>query len=180
MKPHQRPYVERSVAIHGAVFTHNTIPGIVFLAAILTVLGLSACGGSNTGNISSIAISPTSASVQIATETEFTAKVTLQSSSTAGYQCLAVTWEVNGTAGGSTTVGTIVASATDPQIGVYTAPATVPAINNGQVNITAVSQISTTTTSTTNSTSTTSSVTAVTSNTAVVTITAAGIVGLSM
>jgi hypothetical protein len=157
----------------------RSITAVGFIMVALAALsGLLACSSSNnTGNISSIAISPTSASVQIATETEFTATVKLQNTTTT--TDTAVTWEVNGTAGGSSTVGTIVSSTTDPEVGIYTAPATVPAVNNGQVNITAVSQVSTTTTSTSSST-TTSGVTAVTSNTAVVTITATGLVGLSV
>ena len=157
----------------------NSIPAAGFVLAAISVLsGLWGCGGSNTGNISSIAISPTSANVQIATQSEFTATVSLQNSTTTTNT--AVVWEVNGTAGGSGTVGTIVASTTDPEVGIYTAPATVPAVNNGQVNITAVSAVSTTTTTTGSTTTTTSGITAVTSNTAVVTITATGLVGLSI
>jgi len=157
----------------------NSIPAAGFILAAISVLsGLLGCGGANTGNISSIAISPTSASVQIATESEFSATVSLQNSTFTTNT--AVVWEVNGTAGGSSTVGTIVASTTDPEVGVYTAPATVPTVNNGQVNITAVSQVSTITTATGSTTSTTSGITVVTSNIAVVTITATGLVGLSV
>jgi hypothetical protein len=156
----------------------HSIPVVGFtVLGIWILLGISGCGGSaNTGNISSIAISPTTASVQIASQAEFTAAVKLQNTSTA--TDTAVTWEVNGTAGGSSTIGTIVASTTDPEVGIYTAPAAVPAVNNGQVNVTAVSQVTTTTT--TSGSTTSSGITAVTSNTAVVTITATGLVGLSV
>jgi len=43
-----------------------------------------------------------------------------------------------GIAGGNGTIGTIVADASDAQVGIYTAPRTVPTTNNGQVDITAV------------------------------------------
>ncbi len=72
----------------------------------------------------SVSISPTSASVQINAQQQFTASVT-------GTANTAVTWQVNGVTGGNATTGTI----TDG--GRYTAPAAVPA---GVVTVTAVSQ----------------------------------------
>ena len=61
-----------------------------------------------------VAIAPATATVQVGSARTFTATVT-------GNANTAVTWSVNGTAGGSATVGTIGAG------GVYTAPAALPA-----------------------------------------------------
>lgn len=67
-----------------------------------------------------VAVAPTSATVQVATTLQFTG--TASNGAT-------LTWRVNGVAGGNSTVGTISAS------GLYTAPATVPAV--GDVTISA-------------------------------------------
>src|SRR6202007_121781 len=73
----------------------------------------------------SVTISPTSATVATGGTQQFTA--TVQNASNA-----AVTWQVNGVAGGNATVGTISSS------GLYTAPAAVP--SPATVTVTAVSQ----------------------------------------
>jgi len=70
-------------------------------------------------------VSPSSATVAVGGTQQFTATVT-------GTSNTAVTWEVNNTTGGNSTVGTISAS------GLYTAPANVP--NPSTVTVTAVSQ----------------------------------------
>lgn len=136
-----------------------------FAFAVACALILAACGGgsSTSSTVTSVSITPTSANVPLNETAEFTAVVNLANSSTATSTSTVVTWEVNGVAGGSSTTGTIVASSTDEQVGIYTAPSVVPSTNNGQVNITAVvpqNPSSTTTSSSAN----------VTSNTAVVTI----------
>jgi hypothetical protein len=100
------------------------------------------------------------------TQADFTATVNLANSSTTTSTSTAVTWEVNGVAGGNSTIGTILSSTTDNEVGIYTAPTVVPTTNNGQVNITAVAQ-QTNTTTTTSSSNTTNTVT---SNTATVTV----------
>jgi len=135
-----------------------------FRLALVCALFLSACGGKGnsggTGTVTSVSITPTSVTVPLNTTTEFTASVTLSSSSSTSTST-SVTWEVNGTAGGSSTLGTIVASPTNVQVGIYTAPSVAPGVNNNVVNITAVAPEfpgSTTDTAT------------VTSNTATVTI----------
>lgn len=71
-----------------------------------------------------ITISPASVSVAVGATQQFTATVT-------GSPNTAVTWQVNGVTGGSTTTGTISTS------GLYTAPAAIP---SGTVTVTAVSQ----------------------------------------
>ena len=76
-----------------------------------------------------ISLSPTSATVTPGTTQQFTA--TVQNTSN-----IAVTWQVNGVSGGSTTTGTISTA------GLYTAPAVVP--SPGTVVVTAVSQADTT------------------------------------
>ncbi len=142
--------------------------GLAVIAGV--VFGISSCGkkssSDTTATIKSISVTPTSATVPLNTQAEFTATVNLTSTTTSTGTTIststAVTWQVNGTAGGNSTLGTIVPSSTDAQVGVYTAPNVVPTTNNGQVNITA--------TATQTNTSSTTSTTTVTSNTAVVTI----------
>jgi hypothetical protein len=135
-----------------------------FLAIIVPALfSLAACGGGGSGTaiIKSVTISPVSATVPVNTTSQFVATVNLSNSTTTTNT--SVTWEVNGVAGGNSTVGTILPSTTDVQVGIYTAPAVAPGgTNNGQVDVTAVATQTTTSTTTTPVT--------VTSNTAVVTI----------
>lgn len=71
-----------------------------------------------------VSISPASASLAVNATQQFTASVT-------GTANTAVTWQVNNTTGGNSTVGTISAS------GQYTAPGAIPA---GTITVTAVSQ----------------------------------------
>ena len=125
-----------------------------------------ACGskGSGTATVTSVAITPTTANVAINGTTTFSATVNVTNGTAS--TSTAVTWQVNGVTGGNSTVGTIVATPADEQVATYTAPAVVPATNNGQVSVTAVVP------------STTSSTSTVTSNTATVTITV--ILGLSV
>ncbi len=136
---------------------------VAFLAAAVAILGLPGCGGGGgSTTVNSIAITPTTITVPINTQTDFTAVVKLNNSSTSTTTTL--TWEVNGTAGGSSTLGTILPSTTDAEVAVYTAPGAVPSTGTtvvGQVSITAVAQQNTTSTTST---------TTVTSNTATVTI----------
>ncbi len=138
-----------------------------FLALVLAIGGLvsiSSCGGSGSVRVTAVAISPTSASVPINTTATFTAAVTLNNS-TNTTTTTTITWYVNGTAGGSTALGTIGVSSVDALQGIYTAPAVVPTtgVTNGEVTITATTpQVPG---STTNST-------VVTSNTADLTVTA--------
>jgi len=138
------------------------IQGLLVLAfAIGGILCLAACGGggsTTTATINSVAITPTSVNVPINEQAEFTAVVTL--SNTTIVTTTAVTWEVNGIAGGNASIGTIVPSPVDNQVGIYTAPGIVPTTNNGEVDITAVAQQTVASNNTT-----------VTSNTAIVTIT---------
>src|SRR5271154_3493359 len=109
-----------------------------FALMAVVLLGISSCGknGSGTATITSVVISPTTATVALNTQTEFTAVVNLSATTTSSGTTIststAVTWEVNGTAGGSSTLGTIVPSTTDAQVGGYTAPNVVPTTNNGQ------------------------------------------------
>lgn len=72
-----------------------------------------------------IGVSPTSATVGLGTSSAFTATVT-------GSDNKAVLWSVNGTAGGSSTVGTITSG------GIYSAPAVMPASSTVTVRATSV------------------------------------------
>jgi hypothetical protein len=113
------------------------ICGLLLLpVAIAGLLGISSCGGAAVGTVTAVTISPTAATVQINETAEFTAQVAVTSSSTSTTTTI-VTWYVNGVAGGNSTTGTIGTSTLDALVGVYTAPAVVPNINSGQVNITA-------------------------------------------
>ncbi|MGC2420324.1 MAG: hypothetical protein WA405_01600 [Candidatus Acidiferrales bacterium] len=139
---------------------------LLLAAAMGAALISSACGGNSSGststaNVTAVAITPSATTdVPINTSFDFTATVTLSDSSVS--TTTAVTWYVNGIAGGDlATVGSIVPLNTDNQVGVYTAPGFVPTTNNGQVNITATAQQSSS--CTTNCT--------ITSNTVVVQIT---------
>ena len=88
--------------------------------AILFLVAPYACGGSseNGGHGDhdrhvSVSVSPTTASVEVSQSQQFTASVS-------GTPNTAVTWSVNGIAGGNSTVGTVDSS------GFYTAPSRVP------------------------------------------------------
>jgi len=100
---------------------------VVILVAVLAAAGLAACT-STSANPISVMVSPASASVPAGQTAQFTATVNNTSNP-------AVTWRVNGVAGGNSTVGTISTS------GLYTAPATVP--SPAPVTVTAVSQADT-------------------------------------
>lgn len=76
-----------------------------------------------------VAVSPSSATVPLATSTTFAATVS-------GSANTAVTWTVNGIAGGSSAVGTISAA------GLYTAPAVMPASSTVTVRATSVANTS--------------------------------------
>jgi len=80
-----------------------------------------------------ITVTPATATVGVTATQQFSAAVTFSSNT-------AVTWEVNGEAGGDSTYGTISST------GTYTAPSTVP--SSPRVTITAVSQADTTKTAT--------------------------------
>jgi len=129
--------------------------------AVASILGLVGCGGSGgTVTVTALAISPTTqVSVPVNTTTEFSVKATFSNPNNAVSTAPVITYLVNGVAGGSAVTGTIVVSTTDAQVGVYTAPATVPGTDNGIVNITATTPaIPSSTTNTTIITSNTATV----------------------
>jgi uncharacterized protein (DUF1800 family) len=104
--------------------------GAVFVVgSLLAMIGCSGKGGVTTAPITpAVTVAVTgSASTRLGATTQFTATV-------ANTTNTAVTWQVNGTTGGSAANGTISAT------GLYTAPATIPSPNT--VTITAVSQAS--------------------------------------
>jgi phosphatidylinositol-3-phosphatase len=76
-------------------------------------------------NAVSVSISPSSANVTVGSTEQFTAAVS-------GTANAAVTWEVNGAAGGNSAAGTVTSS------GLYTAPASVP--NPAMVQVSATAQ----------------------------------------
>lgn len=139
----------------------------LFFALVVVVpslFTLAACGGgSGATKITSIAITPVTATVPVNTTSQFVATVNLSNSSTTTNTT--VTWEVNGVAGGTASTGTIAPSTTDVQVGIYTAPSVAPGgTDNGMVDVTAVAtQLGT-------STGTGTTPETITSNTAVVTV----------
>ena len=97
-----------------------------------TFIGAAGCGftgaSSSSPNLPSkvgITIAPQSATVTLGGTAQFTANVT-------GARSTAVNWSVNGIAGGSAAAGTISSA------GLYTAPATMPAVTNVTVTATTV------------------------------------------
>ena len=110
----------------------------VIAGLVAGVLQLAGCGGGGSGPSAGgtstqpppppapidVSVTPAAASVQTGGTQTFTATVTNTTNT-------AVTWQVNGITGGSTSVGTISTA------GVYTAPATVP--SPATVTVTAVS-----------------------------------------
>jgi hypothetical protein len=136
--------------------------GLLLAGALAVLLGISSCGGGGGAvQVTSVTISPASATVQINETAEFTAQVALSNTTDTSTTTTIVTWYVNGVAGGNASTGTIGTSTLDALVGVYTAPSVVPNTNSGQVNITATTpQVPGSTTNTN----------LVTSNTAVATI----------
>src|SRR5207302_1034504 len=94
---------------------------------VFTGFFLSACSGAGRSNTAppqiSVTISPTSASVATGQTQQFTATVN-------GRPSTAVTWQVNGVAGGSTPTGTISST------GLYNAPHSVPTTSTGSQSVT--------------------------------------------
>jgi hypothetical protein len=101
--------------------------GFLAAAAMLVLAGLSACGGSGSSNNNNamVAVSPATSNVQEGSTQQFTATVTGSSTTT-------VSWQVNGVAGGNSSVGTI------DSTGLYTAPLVIP--SPASVTITAALQ----------------------------------------
>ncbi len=134
------------------------------LCAPLAVLGLGALiscgGGSGQINVTSIAITPTTATVALNTTLQINATVNLANTTSTSTTSTAVTWYVNGVAGGTAATGFITSSTLSVQVGIYTAPAAAPGINNNVVNITAQApQYPGTSTNTTTITSNTAAIT---------------------
>jgi hypothetical protein len=118
----------------------NRLFGIALLLALCSACG----GGGSSGSIQTggggtppsaavvtITIAPTTATVPVGDTQQFTANLTNASNP-------AVTWQVDGTSGGDSNVGTISST------GLYTAPSAVPNTPNSSVTVTAVSQADTT------------------------------------
>lgn len=104
----------------------------IILVALLAILTAGCGGGSPSGSITptvTVSISPGNASLLTGHSTTFTAAVT-------GSSNKSVTWAVNGTDGGNSTVGTISAA------GVYTAPDAPPTPNEVTVSATSVAHSS--------------------------------------
>src|SRR5882757_8188606 len=100
------------------------------------------CGGSSASSTDpvTIAISPSTVTLPVSSSQQFSAPVTNSTNTT-------VTWQVNGTTGGSATFGTISTS------GLYTAPSSVP---TSAITVTAIAQADTTKTVTATVTATNS------------------------
>ena len=134
----------------------------VTLCAVLLLMALTSCGGgSGNINVTTVAITPTAATVNLNQQVQFTATVTLANGTSTSNTVTPITWYVNGIAGGSSSIGTIVSSTLSVQTGIYTAPASATSVgNNGVVQITGETpqyrgQSSKTTTITSNSASVT-------------------------
>src|SRR5271155_1109920 len=139
------------------------IGGFLLLpGAVAGLLGISSCGGgAGAGTVTAVTIAPAAVTVKINETAEFTATVAIAGQTDTSQTTTIVTWYVKGVAGGSPTTGTIGTSTLDQLVGIYTAPATVPDVNSGEMNITATTpQVPGSTTN----------VNLITSNTAVATV----------
>ncbi len=112
---------------------------ILLLVSAMTMMAVCGCG-SNTitanNNVTSISIQPATGSsteVALGGSIAFNATVTLADPTITTNTT--VTWQVNGVTGGNSTTGTIVASSTVQNQGIYTAPSRVPSTN---IDITAI------------------------------------------
>jgi hypothetical protein len=104
-----------------------------FAACLLVVSA--GCGGSSSttsSGVITVVISPTAATIPVNTSQQFVASVS-------NAKDTSVTWQVNGTAGGSATYGTVSST------GTYTAPSAVP---SGSITVTAVANADTSKTAT--------------------------------
>ncbi len=108
-------------------------------AGLLTLTACSGGGSSSTALVESVNISAQEMNVPLNTSTDISATVNLSNNTT--NTSTAVTFLINGAAcvtqGASCPEGTIVPSAINPQVGVYTAPAKAPGTNNNQLTVTA-------------------------------------------
>lgn len=112
------------------------------LALLVSAMAMVAANGCGSGpitannNVTAITIAPASAnttSVALGDSIAFNATVTLANSTITTNT--AVTWQVNGSTGGNSTIGTIAESSTATNQGVYTAPQRVP---SATIDITAI------------------------------------------
>src|ERR1700680_3241737 len=93
--------------------------------SVAAILFLSGCGGvTGSATVNSVTITPTAAGVAPGSAVGFTATVNVANATTS--TSTSVIWEVNGVAGGNSTIGTIVSYSTNNQISVYTATSTSP------------------------------------------------------
>lgn len=104
---------------------------LLLAMGLLSIIFSTACGGNNNTPSTSVtvAVTPATASVATGATQQFTATITGSSNTN-------VVWQVNGTTGGSSTVGTVDVN------GLYTAPTAVP--SPATVTVTAISQADTT------------------------------------
>src|SRR6266481_375306 len=105
----------------------------ISLAALVTffLILVAGCGGGSSTSTTdpvTIAISPTTVTLPVSTSQQFSAPISNSTNTS-------VTWQVNGTTGGSATFGTISTS------GLYTAPSSVP---TSAITVTAIAQADTT------------------------------------
>jgi hypothetical protein len=164
--------VRSATGLCGDKRRRSPVPRLLPMIALLVAgaWSLQGCGGGGVNTVSSVTITPPSATVPLNTTTQFFATVNVSSGSTSS-PTTTITWEVNGIAGGDlATVGSIVPTTDNQLTATYTAPGSVPTTivtgvtQLGQVSVTAVA----TQTATTSSGTTT--IPTVTSNVAVVTV----------
>src|ERR1700745_338540 len=103
-------------------------PTVWFIPGLVVSLLLGSCGGGSPPPPITVTVTPASATVSPGASMQFLATVT-------GTTNTAVTWQVTGAPGGSTTAGTINAN------GLYTAPNSIP--SPATVRVTAVSSANT-------------------------------------
>ena len=108
------------------------------IVGIASILIFSGCGGGNGSvTVTGLTFTPTSATVLQGGTAQFTLAVTFNNATNAEGTTPVITYLVNGTAGGSPTLGFIAPSTTDALVGVYMAPADLTGIGGNTVTITA-------------------------------------------
>ena len=108
------------------------------IVGIASILIFSGCGGGNGSvTVTGLTFTPTSATVLQGGTAQFTLAVTFNNPTNAAGTTPVITYLVNGTAGGSQTLGLIAPSTTDALVGVYMAPADLTGIGGNTVTITA-------------------------------------------
>src|SRR5690348_2709776 len=126
-----------SIAAHAATYTAPAAlpspPAVNVTATSIADPSKSASASITISCASSGTISPPNISIQTGASQTFNASLCISPGAR-------ILWDVNGIAGGNSTLGTITSSSLDPSVATYLAPAVVPTTNPVTIHATAVGQ----------------------------------------